>query len=133
MGGTPARVPPETGALPESLGAALAALLQLALDAQQERSRSAPASHQAAAHRVEINLERDPHSTSAEQHRTLNMIASLVAETARMDAARPEQVVYALRALWSRVPRPNTVTPEEWDVVYHRILGKCLQEFYTGP
>lgn len=131
--GTPKEGPPETGALPESLGAALSALLQLALDMQEERSRSAPAHRQAATHPVGVDLTTNAHSTSGERQAALNTIASLVAESARMNAARPEQVVHSLRALWSRVPKPKAVTPDEWELVYHRILGKCLQEFYTGP
>jgi hypothetical protein len=130
VAGTAAAVPPETDASPESLGAALSKLLQLALDAQAERSRSAPAHRQTAVHRVGISPAHGTPSTSADA--ALSTIASLVAESARLDAARPEQVVHSLRALWSRVPQPQTATLDEWDLVYHRILGRCLEEFYTG-
>jgi hypothetical protein len=130
--GTAAKVPPETDGLPESLGAALSVLLQLALDTREERSRSAPAHPQAAMHQEGISLTQGAHSTSGEWHAALSTIASLIAESARLDAARPEQVVHSLRALWSRVPRPITVTPDEWDLIYHRILGRCLEEFHAG-
>jgi hypothetical protein len=130
--GAPGEVPPETNALPESLGAALSQLLQLARDLQQELSRSAPA-HQAATHRERIDLTKTALSTSGEPRADLNTIATLIAGSARADAAGPERVVHTLRTLWLRVPKPQAVTPDEWDVVYHRILGKCLQEFYTSP
>ncbi len=130
--GAPVEVPPETHALPESLGAALSELLQLALDLQEERSRSAPA-HQAATHGERIDLTKTAPSTSGVPRADLNTIATLIAGSARTDAAGPERVVHSLRTLWLRVPKPNAVTSDEWDVVYHRILSKCLQEFYTGP
>jgi hypothetical protein len=130
--GAPVEVPPETNALPESLGAALSQLLQLALDLQEERSRSAPA-HQASTHRERIDLTKTAPSTSAEPRADLNTIATLIAGSARTDATGPERVVHTLRTLWLRVPKPKAITPDEWDVVYHQILGKCLQEFYTGP
>lgn len=126
--GTPVEATPETSALPESLGAALSALLQLARDMQEERSRSTPAHGQ-----VGTDLAKNAHATSGERNATLNTIASLVAESARKDAARPEHVVHSLRTLWSHVPKPKAVTHDEWDLAYHRILGKCLHEFYTGP
>jgi hypothetical protein len=130
VAGTAAAVPPETDASPESLGAALSKLLQLALDAQAERSRSAPAHRQTAEHRVGTSPAQDAPSTPPDT--ALSAIARLVADSARLDAARPEQVVHLLRTLWSRVPRPQRVTLDEWDLVYHRILGRCLEEFYTG-
>jgi len=133
VAGTPIEGPPETGALPESLGAALSELLQLALDMQEERSRSTPARHQAAMHRVGIDLEENARSTSGERHAALNRIASVVAESARRDSAHPEHVVLVLRAVWTRVPKPSAVTLDEWELVYHRILGRCLQQFYAGP
>jgi hypothetical protein len=130
--GAPVEVPPETNARPESLGAALSELLQLALDLQEERSGSAPA-RQAATHREAIDLTKTAPSTSGEPRADLNTIATLIAGSARTDAAGPERVVHTLRTLWLRVPTPHAVTPDEWDGVYHRILGTCLQEFYTGP
>ena len=84
-------------------------------------------------HRVGIDLEENARSTSGERHATLNRIASLVAESARSDTAHPEQMVLALRAVWSRVPKPSAVTLDEWELVYHRILGRALQQFYAGP
>jgi hypothetical protein len=132
MAGTTVAVPPETDALPESLGAALSKLLQLALDAREERSHSAPAHRQTAVYRVGISPAPGAISTAGERQAALSTIASLVVESVRLDAARPEQVVHSLRALWSRVPQPQAVTLDEWDLVYHRILGRCLHEFYTG-
>jgi hypothetical protein len=133
VAGTAAQVPKETDALPASLGAALAKLLELALDTLEERSRSAPSHRQAATHRAGISPPQGADSASGERPAALRAIASLVAESARLDGARPEQVVHSLRALWSRVPRPITVTPDEWDLVYHWILGRCLEEFHAGP
>jgi hypothetical protein len=132
MTGTAVALPSETDALPASLGAALSKLRQLALDAQVERSHSAPARRQTAARHMEISPAPGAISTAGERQAALSTIAGLVVESARLDAARPEQVVHSLRALWSRVPQPKTVTLDEWDLVYHRILGRCLHEFYTG-
>jgi hypothetical protein len=131
--GAAVAVPPENNAVQDPLGVALSRLLQLALDAQAERSRSAPAQRQTAVHRVEISPAPAAISTTAERQTALSTIATLVVESARLDAARPDQVVHSLRALWSRVPQPQAVTLDEWDLVYHRILGRCLQEFYAGP
>jgi hypothetical protein len=130
--GAPVAVPPETNALPESLGAALSELLQLARYLQEERSRSAPA-HQAATHRERLDLTKTAPSPSGAPRADLDKIATLIGGSARTEAAGPERVVHTLRTLWLRAPKPTAVTPDEWEVVYHRILGKCLQEFYTGP
>jgi hypothetical protein len=130
--GTAVAVLPETDAVPESLGDALSKLLQLALGIQEEQARSAPVHGQVDMHKIEISLTQGAHSTSEERHAILSTIATLVVQSARLDATRPEQVVHSLRALWSRVPQPKTVSLDEWDLVYHRILGRCLDEFYTG-
>jgi hypothetical protein len=117
-------------ALPDSFGVPLSTLLQLAFDAHNARSPAARS--EAALDRAVPTLTVGMQSGAEDRYAVLTQIASLVAESARLDASGPQQVVYSLRALWSRVPQPGTITPAEWDLAYHSILARCLKEFYAG-
>lgn len=129
---TAVHAPRGADVLPLSLGAELSKLLQLALDRREDGSLWDSPRRRAAMHQVEISLTQDVHPASGLEDAALRRILSLVSESARRDAVGPEQVVHALRTIWLSVPQPATVTPDEWNLVYHRILGRCLDEFYAG-
>jgi hypothetical protein len=53
-----------------------------------------------------------------------------VCEESHARALEPEHVVLALRASWSAARRPHSVSADEWEVEYLRVLGQCLGMFF---